>query len=657
LTIKPYSFEYRPEIDGLRALAVIAVIIFHFDKSALPGGFLGVDVFFVISGYVITSSLLKHKDQQSFWTFIVGFYARRMRRLLPALIICLSITAIAAWVLMPLQAVHYQTARAAILGFSNIVLYHDVVDYFVPATSFNPFTQTWSLGVEEQFYLLFPALLWFFRPQGGHALKNKFVLVLLFLTVITQILFVAIGEVISNKAAFYLMPLRFWELATGSILFISGQSQRDHLRKMLFLGLQIALFGAIVLLFFVPEQYSAYSTVFCVVATLLLIETLNVPTHFKSFMQSRPIAFVGLISYSLYLWHWPILSLSLWTIGINSWTIGFQVLAVVATALLSYFLIERPFRSGFSKFWNGGTIVVGLMLIGVTFVGINALENTESILALKPDHFANSVAAPPDFTPVPVNDLPYNPTCVVDDQTRKMLPDTFENCTAKPVGSATQTIWVLGDSHAGHLQGMLRGLHEATGLGVHVIETPGKQFPLLKGMSSASREQIFNQILENIKPRDIIVVARLFMLRNKKWPPAVTSDVDEWIDGVRGLSNNMAKRNVSVLAFGPVPMFNFDTRRNCFWKIMGHDDCTFERAPQFKVVNSVLEKLAAASTKSENLKIFDPFSVLCPATEKTCNAFSGEALLYRDADHINALGSQNLAKPFFDFLQANKLLL
>ena len=154
------SSRYRPEIDGLRAFAVIAVIINHFNKHILPGGYLGVDIFFVISGYVITSSLFG-RTSNDFKDFISGFYERRIKRLVPALSVFVLTTSIAICLFNPWSGLSLQTGIMSLFGLSNLYLFANSTDYFALSADLNVFTHTWSLGVEEQFYILFPFFVWF----------------------------------------------------------------------------------------------------------------------------------------------------------------------------------------------------------------------------------------------------------------------------------------------------------------------------------------------------------------------------------------------------------------------------------------------------------------------------------------------------------------
>jgi peptidoglycan/LPS O-acetylase OafA/YrhL len=157
---------YRPEIDGLRAVAVAGVIANHFNRELLPGGYLGVDLFFVISGFVISLSL--HANRRSgIGDFLIGFYARRLRRLVPALAVFLVVTSLLVSLVDPQPESSLEIGRSALFGFSNILFYRSSTDYFSSSTDYNAFTHTWSLGVEEQFYFFYPLLYWFCTASGS----------------------------------------------------------------------------------------------------------------------------------------------------------------------------------------------------------------------------------------------------------------------------------------------------------------------------------------------------------------------------------------------------------------------------------------------------------------------------------------------------------
>ena len=211
--------KYRVEIDGLRAVAVFAVILNHFDKQLLPNGYLGVDLFFVISGYVITSSL-KNNKYKEFTKFIINFYERRLRRLIPLLAFFTIIVGTLTVFLNTSPGVSINTGFYGLFGISNIYLFSQSTDYFAQSTDLNPFTHTWSLAVEEQFYLFYPLLLWFCGYCQGSKNRSKRVLIsLLFLSIPSLLGFIFLYKV-NQPAAYFLMPFRFWEISFGSIIFL-----------------------------------------------------------------------------------------------------------------------------------------------------------------------------------------------------------------------------------------------------------------------------------------------------------------------------------------------------------------------------------------------------------------------------------------------------
>jgi peptidoglycan/LPS O-acetylase OafA/YrhL len=203
------------EIDGLRALAVLAVVVNHFFEVVLPSGFLGVDVFFVISGYVITRQL-NLSTAESWTEHLLTFYARRIKRLLPTLLLVVVVTTMGFLLLAPKPSAEVlKTGYYALFGASNVFLFVSSSNYFSIGAKLNSFTQTWSLGVEEQFYVVFPLLMWL---AGYNGLRGRAkISIWKMLVILTMASFVAYLYFSSHAsaAAFYLMPMRFWELSTG----------------------------------------------------------------------------------------------------------------------------------------------------------------------------------------------------------------------------------------------------------------------------------------------------------------------------------------------------------------------------------------------------------------------------------------------------------
>jgi peptidoglycan/LPS O-acetylase OafA/YrhL len=333
---------YRRDIDGLRAVAVTPVVLFHAGVSPFSGGFVGVDVFFVISGYLITSIIAGEIAAGKFT--ILKFYERRVRRILPALFATLAVTAVAsAALLLPRDFRDFgQSAVAATLFGSNVLFWLEG-DYFGAGVLTRPLLHTWSLAVEEQYYIVIPLLMMLLARLRRNAL--------LWTAVICAISFAAAQWALSRypTATFYLSPFRFWELGIGGLLALGAAPairSRPVLEGLGLLGL--ALIAAPVFLYSSATPFPGLAALApCLGAALIIHSGCQADTLVSRLLGLRPVVFIGLISYSLYLWHWPIIVLyRYWRIVDPT---GFEtaglILASVAVAFLSWRYVEAPFRN------------------------------------------------------------------------------------------------------------------------------------------------------------------------------------------------------------------------------------------------------------------------------------------------------------------------
>ncbi len=338
--------EFRPDIEGLRGVAVLLVVLFHAGVP-VPGGFVGVDVFFVISGFLITGLLLRERERTGSIDFL-RFYARRVRRLLPAaavvLLVCLPVSYL---LIAPLDRPSVTLdAAAAALSVANVRFALTTGDYFASIATPSPFLHFWSLGVEEQFYLVWPALLlvasWR-RPRVGAAIALSLVLA-------GSLWASAVVTDMSPAWAFYVLPTRAWQLAAGGLLAI-GAREIDRIPVPLrvaagWTGAAMLAWAALAL-----DSSVAYPGLVAVVPTAaaaLLIAAWRGPGP-RVLLERAPVRFLGRISYSLYLWHWPILVLGVLAAGGTlpvSGRLGLAAIAVVVAAA-SWTIVEEPFRRGF----------------------------------------------------------------------------------------------------------------------------------------------------------------------------------------------------------------------------------------------------------------------------------------------------------------------
>lgn len=287
--------RYRPDIDGLRAIAILAVIINHFDKRALPGGFLGVDIFFVISGFVITGALLSRQFDRG-TDFFSGFYVRRVKRLWPALILLVAIVGFLICLVNPNPGLALQTGIASLIGASNILLYKLQTDYFASSTELNVFTHTWSLGVEEQFYIVYPFLFWAcgLGRKQRQGRPTVFVGLIAVLSLLSLLLYVGLKPG-NPDAAFYLMPSRFWEMGLGCLACFWMRNRRALGGSWLAPLICLLVMGSALV---IPPSLSPVPTILAAFSTTLLLISISANPLLLRFFSSPGLVWIGLLSYS-----------------------------------------------------------------------------------------------------------------------------------------------------------------------------------------------------------------------------------------------------------------------------------------------------------------------------------------------------------------------
>ena len=335
------ELTYRADIDGLRAIAVGAVVLFHARLPFVSGGFVGVDVFFVISGYLITTILLRDPS-------IIGFYQRRARRILPALFVLVAaVLAVGLVLLLPHDLMALAQSAMATLLFGSNVWFWRQAGYFATETELWPLLHTWSLGVEEQFYIAFPIVV---RLCAGIG-RRRLLLVFGVLALLSLAATIFCMNHLKPVVAFYIAPMRAWELLAGSMIATGALPTprgRGWRSTAAVAGL-LLLLGAIVATD--AGQFPGWGAVPPVLGTALLIWAGEGERHALSgWLGARPLRFVGLISYSLYLWHWPVLAFARYVavLPLGPAETTAAVALAGGLAVVSWRFVERPFRRGVS---------------------------------------------------------------------------------------------------------------------------------------------------------------------------------------------------------------------------------------------------------------------------------------------------------------------
>jgi peptidoglycan/LPS O-acetylase OafA/YrhL len=432
--------KYRSDIDGLRTIAVGLVILNHAGFSFFTGGFVGVDVFFVISGFLITAIIFPQIIEKTFC--IKTFLSRRIKRLMPVLLFIVLITAIVfSLVMLPEDLMRfYRSVIWVVLYGANFFFWKAYGGYFDGGSQEAPLLHTWSLAVEEQYYLLWPLMLIFsVKFLGGKVTAYLSLVLFVFATIFSQW-----GTEITLGAAYYLLPTRFFELLLGSCLAIfwnklpKPSSLASHVISII--GLALIISSALLLSEHSP--FPGYNALYPTLGTALLIYSAGgVVNHFLSY---RPIVYTGNISYSLYLWHWPVLVL-LRYISIEL-TLPIQLFAILLTyilSVLSYTYIEQPLRhikvTSFSEIARAMYLIPSALLISIALFGIysNGYPGRFSPEVIKMDNALNSFASK------------SREGCHAAFRNSEELPN--KQCFFGEKNEPQGSFFIFGDSHANHL--------------------------------------------------------------------------------------------------------------------------------------------------------------------------------------------------------------
>ena len=667
------SIFYAPYIDGLRAVAVLSVIVYHLNGAWLPGGFAGVDVFFVISGFVVSTSVHKMQSVGAF-SFMANFYARRVTRIVPALVVCLIATAIASALFIPsayLSDSNQRTGQAAFFGLANIVLARRSGDYFAPTAEFNPYTHTWSLGVEEQFYFIFP-MLFFAWVAGRRHLSTAFFAIAFFVSLAVASWLVTVSQIY----AFYMIWSRFWELAAGVLLF-QLMALRGHSFDAESPPSRLANAGAVasIVLLFVGLATAQAGTAPLPASLLPVLGTVGV----LGFLHGRRnglvarclslpwMRFIGRISYSLYLWHWPVFVLFRWTGGLESWQARASAALLTAVlSILSYRLVETPTRRMGPRLHRFAAIGAGvaLVLVGVsTALLIDKAQPTLSLSTVATHRAAWYV----DWKSANAAES----RCEVESQSLEEngVPRSVlrrKPCDQRP--TFDRTVYVLGDSHAGAYAGMLSGFVRDTGAHVEIY-TRGSCPVLSLGLKEEREagcarhiESVLAGLRERMKPGDVLFLPSLRLprfvdlaweadegtVRNAVWGDAASRERAAAEVAARPLLSSFTERGVDVILEQPKPVLKINPYRCSDWFNRSNPSCARgESVPRAFIEDlrlPVVESFTRLAAGNPGVRLWDPLPELC--SPQSCGARLDGQPVFFDGDHLSGHANDVLLASF-----------
>lgn len=634
----PQAQGYRKELDGLRAIAVTAVILFHAGVAQIAGGFVGVDIFFVISGYLITGMINREIADRNFSVLI--FYERRIRRIAPAFFVVIAATVIAGSVILtPAEfGALGEEALSASLFSSNIMFWQDS-GYFSPDAATRPLLHTWSLGVEEQFYIVFPLVLWiacrFFRP---------WLIAGMFMLGLSSFLLSIYAVHCFPSAAFYLLPSRAWELLVGSFVALTPRLQGRKLGPLVStLGICASLWA--VLVYTDGTPFPGTSAVLPVFGAAAIISVRDGGWVYR-LLASEPLIYLGKRSFSLYLWHWPIFVFVRMLLGQSlspGQTVG-ALVTILLVAHISWRYIETPFRRMRTrpKIWLlGSSLTVGTIAASMYIIMMQGF----------PSRFPSPVLRTLAFADDEKNSLENGYNCV-----NSFVNSKYGSCAIGKTGAVVDIV-VLGDSHAMSLHAAFNEVFLANNIVGRLVSVPG--CPPLFGIERVNysidcpKELLAAKTYIAItKPKATILVGAwrgVLFSKDTKFRGSVSDDDRTRLINIGAAMSETVSflhgADIVVAALMPVPGSKMDVPTSV---VRALADATFDIQEYNHDYSSLMATMKGAGVDL----IGEPANTFC---SPECRIFNDDGLpLYVDQGHLTSVGDE-LAEPAIEVVSVELL--
>ncbi len=676
---------YQNHIDALRALAVIIVWLFHMSPEIFPGGFIGVDIFFVISGYVITLSLFNNIDQNKNKNIdLILFYKKRFFRIFPVLFFVVSFTFIFYLFYGYLFELNYvsKISLSSLFGLSNILLIYLKSNYFL-ANEINPLLHTWSLGVEEQFYFFYPIILFlltFFLNRKFLFFTKKFInIFFIFLIIFSFSIFVLkLDSVFSN---FYSPFARTWELLIGCLLFLFFKDNKKNFNNL------FLIFLFIILLFVIIDDNLINNNFICIVFAILFSSIFILSGKNKIFfLNSRSLIYLGKISYSMYLWHLPILYFT--KIYFNGpYFYLLNIFTVLVMSILTYHLIEKSFRynrilqSAFLIFLFSIFLIISVFFIKDIIISNFQINNEYYNLKVQKlkNNFSNfnyferkyNLSERTEWN-ISLNDQSIS-NCENTHSLYKI--DKVKDIDYKCLNNKnSENLFIInGDSHATHYYKMIDGLSTEPSIYLKTYEgclyipnifSIGKNDfnnKFYKNFYNCqdyilNEKKIIKKLSKDFKNVSVLISSRytayieksILMDRNKR--KINPNDFYEY--AYKFLNQEMRDlNNVNIILMSPLPEFK-NYPYSCFLdKNLCNTDPLKDRERIIKIKNLLLE----ISNNNDNVYFFDPYEEICSIDKEHCSMYNSnkDILFFKDTDHLTEEGSKYLSKSFEKFYIKN----
>jgi len=621
------NLRYRAEIDGLRALAVIGVVLYHIGLG-FPGGYVGVDVFFVISGYLITGIIAKDLRAGTF--SMLDFWVRRIRRILPAVSVTVIVSLILGYLILEAEQFKAlaESSIAQSLMAANVFFWLDNMSYFAEASDMKPLLHTWSLAVEEQFYVVFPLLLSLLSKH-----LREYTLPIIILIGVFSLALSCWALMHKPGANFFLLPTRAWELLAGAgIALMANQKERSRITAEVAAWLGLLMIAASMLFYNAETPFPGWAAIPPVAGSAIFIwANGRQQTSAGQLLSFRPVVFIGLISYSLYLWHWPILVFIKHVIIDISlpWKLGILMISLILS-ILSWKWVETPFRrKGFlskrsSAFGFAALSTIGLLLMSATIWKMNGL----------PDRYDDFVVLREDISWVG-KEYESELGSYVEIGAESSANERME---VKP----SFALW--GDSHAMCISATVDKVARSHGLNGHVYAGDGR-IPITECTVHDLPDHInySNEVIRSILDsgiKNVILVAR--------WSTNLDANGETQLPV---MAKNLKKLGVQIWLIKQVPESNSIRTAQEFY--MGKRFPLMNEMPaQFTVSKEDHQNTQEHANQAIDYLPKGLINVIDPASyffvESTKLKVYGDRAYYKDDDHLTRAGADYYLSKMFD---------
>ena len=629
---------YRRDIDGLRAISILLVLAYHAFPEVIPGGYIGVDIFFVISGYLITKIILEEINNQSF--SLLNFYSRRIKRIFPALILVLFSALLFGWFFLTADELKNLSGHiiAGAIFSSNLLLLKEA-GYFDASAELKPLLHLWSLGIEEQFYILWPLLLIFFKNT-----KFKLILTVICIGLSFSLNIYLIQE--SVTSSFYLPFSRFWQMWLGAIMAMQWDQINILIKKVksyfIYLGFFLIALGVMLL-----SKISSYPGWWALLPTFgaVFIILGNSDSFLNTVLTNKLIVGIGLISYPLYLWHWPILSYLHIANG-HAPSIHWRIAALILTfilAIFTYFIVEKRVRAN-SKKYLPSLLILLIFVVGTLGYLIHNKNGFESRYK-KIIHVDQSFKA--DFLRWEDTGLVPNVDCVNSFKFPKWKVCLQSNDTHQPTAA------LIGDSHAFHAYwGVSELFKKNENL---ILLGQGACLPFINlsdqlgGTKCAeSIDKLYKYILNEKSIKTVFISHRFFYINHESTSKQIDlfeRSVDETFSQLKD-----AGKKIVYLKSVPEPVIN---PKLCVgglpWgRALPKEACDFLHQADLDRQKNYRLAIDRVLQKYQEVIVFDPRDYLCEITK--CSLVIDGKVMFMDENHLSRSGSLFLGRRLASYL-------